>query len=165
LVGLLSHQAPSGISRNYVISVDGDTGIVFLPAWTNTDPDISNGIASGITFTVGSNAIQVLEQLIYPYQPVSFTAFSIGLGSSPFDLGRTFGAGTYTSTWSTSGPAANWTAGSLVIRNTTNSTLIISGLNYNSSPQGISLGLCGYANSKSTCIWNYRSTTIRKRCF
>ena len=135
---------PSGISGDYVISVDGYTGIVLLPAWTNTDPGYSNGIASGITFPVGSNAIEVLEQLIYPYQPVSFTAFSIGLGSSPFDLGRTFGAGAYTSTWSTSGPAGNWIAGSLVIRNTTNSTLILSGLNYNSSPQSVTLGLCGY---------------------
>lgn len=112
--------------------------------WTNSAAGFANGIASGITFTVGWNAIEVLEKLIYPYQAVSFTAFSIGLGTSPFDLGRTFGSSLYTSTWSTSGPTGNWIAGSITIRDTTNSTLLRSGLNYDSSPAGITLSQYGY---------------------
>jgi hypothetical protein len=135
-----------GIIGDYVISVDGATGIVILPAWTNTGTGYANGIAPGISFAVGSSAIDVLEQLIYPYQPVSFVSGSlnIGLGTSPFDLGRTFAAGTYTAQWSTSGPGANWIAGSVVIRNSTTSTTLITGLNYNSSPIGITHSQYGY---------------------
>lgn len=114
--------------------------------WTNPAAGFANGIASGITFTVGWSAVEVLEKLIYPYQAVSFTTFSIGLGSSPFDLGRTFGAGLYTSTWTTSGPDANWIAGSLNVRDVTNSTLLRSGLNYNSDPVGITLSQYGYTS-------------------
>jgi hypothetical protein len=112
--------------------------------WSDTTPGFSNGIAPGITFGVGLDAIQVLEQLIYPYQPVAFTAFSINLGTSPFDLGRTFGAGNYTATWSTSGPTGNWIGGSLNIKDNTNSVLVKSGLNYDSTPAGITLNQYGY---------------------
>jgi len=138
---------PAGVllsGTGYIEFPDGTTQASSAGVWTNPDPGYSNGIAPGITFGLGSSAIDVLEQLIYPYQPVSFTAFSIGLGTSPFDLGRTFGSGLYTSTWSTSGPTANWIAGSLVIRDTTNSILLRSGLNYNSSPAGITLSQYGY---------------------
>ena len=113
--------------------------------WSDTTPGFSNGIAPGITFAVGLDAIQVLEQLIYPYQPVAFTAFSINLGTSPFDLGRTFGAGNYTATWSTSGPTGNWIGGSLNIKDNTNSVLVKSGLNYDSTPAGITLNQYGYS--------------------
>jgi hypothetical protein len=68
----------------------------------------------------------------------------MGLGTSPFDLGRTFGAGTYTAQWSTSGPGANWVSGSIVIRNSTTSTTLITGLNYNSWPVGITHPQYGY---------------------
>jgi hypothetical protein len=135
-----------GIIGDYVISVDGMTGIVNLPAWTNTGTGFINGIAPGISFDVGSSAIDVLEKLIYPYQPVNFVSGSlnIGLGTSPFDLGRTFAAGTYTAQWSTSGPGANWVAGSIVIRNSTTSTTLATGLNYNSSPVGVTHAQYGY---------------------
>lgn len=126
-----------GTIGDYVISVDGLTGIVTLPAWTNTDAGYSNGIASGVTFAVGSSAIDVLEQLIYPYQPVSFTAFNINLSTTTFDLGLTSAAGSYNATWSTSGPGANWIGGSVQIANNTSSTLLRGGLNYNSSPAGV----------------------------
>lgn len=140
---------PNGLilsGTGYIEFPDGTTqaSSAAESTWTNSAAGFANGIASGITFTVGWNAIEVLEKLIYPYQAVSFTAFSIGLGTSPFDLGRTFGSGLYTSTWSTSGPTGNWIAGSLTIRDTTNSTLLRSGLNYNSSPTGITLSQYGY---------------------
>ena len=112
--------------------------------WTNTEAGYSNGIASGITFAIGLNAIEVLEQLIYPYQAVSFTSFAVSLGTSPFDLGRTFAAGSYNATWTTSGPTANWIGGSITIRDNTNSLLLRSGLNYNSSPAGLTLNQYGY---------------------
>ena len=135
-----------GIIGDYVISVDGATGIVILPSWSNTGPGFANGIAPGKTFAIGWNAIEVLEELIYPYQPVSFIAntLNINIGSSPFDLGRTFAAANYNTSWSTTGPAANWTPGSIVIRNSTTSTTLITGLNYNSSPVGITHPQYGY---------------------
>ena len=146
-------QVPGGISLGagttaFITFSDGTTqGSASIEStWTNSAAGFSSGIASGITFTIGWNAIEVLEKLIYPYQTVAFTSFSIGLGSSPFDLGRTFGAGLYTSTWNTSGPDANWTAGSLNVRDVTSSTLLRSGLNYNSDPVGITLSQYGYTS-------------------
>lgn len=135
--GERGNTGPTGPVGDYVISVDGQTGEVELPAWTNASAGLSNGIASGITFQVGWNAIEVLEKLIYPYQPVSFSTFAIGLGPTIFDLGLTSGAGLYNASWGTNGPAANWTAGSLQIQNITASTVLRSGLNYNSSPAGV----------------------------
>jgi hypothetical protein len=142
---------PKGVSlgtNGFITFPDGTTqGSASSGAestWTNTDAGYANGIASGITFAVGLNAIEVLEQLIYPYQPVSFTAFSINLGTSPFDLGRTFGSGSYTATWTAAGPTGNWTPASLVIRDNTNSLVIRSGLNYDSTPTGITLNQYGY---------------------
>jgi hypothetical protein len=133
---------------SFITFSDGTTqgSAAIESTWTNAAAGFANGIASGITFTLGWNAIEVLEKLIYPYQAVAFTSFSIGLGTSPFDLGRTFGAGVYTSTWNTSGPTGNWISGSLNIRDTTNSTLLQSGLNYNSSPAGITLIQYGYTS-------------------
>jgi len=121
----------------------GSTGhVVFLGAttvenWTNVDAGYANGIASGITFSVGSSAIDVLEQLIYPYQSVSFSSFTVGLASNTFDLGQTSAAGSYSATWNTSGPASNWVAGSVNISIVSGSNLA-TGLNYNSSPYNIS---------------------------
>jgi len=79
-------QVPKGIilsGTGYIEFPDGTTqaSSATESTWTNSDPGYSNGIASGITFSIGLNAIEVLEQLIYPYQPVSFTAFSINLGT------------------------------------------------------------------------------------
>jgi hypothetical protein len=111
----------------------GDT-----PTWTNTAAGLAGGIAVGITFEVGLTSLQVLEQLIYPYQPVTFTAFAVNVGSSPFFLGQTLAAGSYNATWSTGGgPVTNWVAGSIVISNNTTSTRLREGLNYNSSPAGV----------------------------
>lgn len=113
--------------------------------WSDTAPGFSNGIAPGITFAAGLDAIEVLEQLIYPYQPVAFTGFNINLGTSPFEIGRTFGAGTYTATWTTSGPGANWVPNTLNITDNTNSTSIATSLSYNSTPASITLGQYGYS--------------------
>lgn len=133
------------LGTGYIQFADGTTQDSSPGIWTNAAAGFANGIASGITFSLGSSAIDVLEQLIYPYQPVAFTAFSINLGTSPFDLGRTFGAGNYTATWSTSGPTGNWIGGSLNIKDNTNSVLVKSGLNYDSTPAGITLNQYGYS--------------------
>jgi hypothetical protein len=123
-------------------SVGGTGHVVFLGAtgtetWANVDSGYANGIASGITFSVGSSAISVLEKLIYPYQPVSFSNFTIGLSNNIFDLGQTSAAGNYSASWNTSGPASNWVAGSLNIAIVSGSNLATN-INYNSSPYNIS---------------------------
>ena len=139
--GIIWVELSGAAGTSNVTIIAGSTGV-----WTNSNAGFANGIAPGITFPLGASSIQVLEQLIYPYQPVSFIAGSLNmnLGTSPFDIGRTLAAGVYTASWSTTGPAANWTAGSIVIRNATSSTTLISGLNYNSSPVGITHPSYGY---------------------
>lgn len=139
--GIIWVELSGAAGTSNVTIIGGSTGI-----WTNSNPGFANGIAPGITFALGSSSIQVLEQLIYPYQPVSFVSGSLNmnLGTSPFDLGRTLAAGVYNASWSTTGPTGNWIPGSLVIRNATNSITLVTGLNYNSSPTGVTHSSYGY---------------------
>jgi hypothetical protein len=69
--------------------------------WENssatTATDI-NGVPAG-TSLVGLTPIEVLEEMLYAYQPVVLSAFSIGL-SSTFEIGDTAGGGSATATWS-----------------------------------------------------------------
>ena len=71
------------------------------PVWENleatTATDI-NGVPAG-TSLAGLTPIQVLEEILYAYQPVTLSAFSIGL-SSIFEIGQTAGGGSATATWS-----------------------------------------------------------------
>ena len=109
--------------------------------WTDPDPTLVTigGLPSGSTL-VGDNAIKILEKILYPYQPVSFSSFSANLGSSVLELNQTLGSSTINSTWSTSGPTANWTPNSLSIVRKVNggsSTTMDSGFSYNASPRGL----------------------------
>lgn len=86
--------------NDYVTAVDDGTGGV-IEVWENpaltTATDVS-GIPAGSNL-VGLNSIQILEDMLYVYQPINITAFSIGLAPS-FEIGQTAGAGNYTATWS-----------------------------------------------------------------
>lgn len=105
--------------------------------WLNTDPILTTvgGLAAGSTLT-GLNAIQILEEMLYPYQPVSFNSFTVNLGASTLDLNQPISAGVYSSSWNTSGPNANWVAGSVSVSSSVGGSLV-SGLNYNSDPVSI----------------------------
>ena len=134
LTGTLSISSGS----NATVTLVGDEIVVdaVIPTWTNEDAGASTGIASGMTFAVGLNAIEVLEQLIYPYVPVTLSSLNLNLPTASgniFDLGMTSAAGSYNATWSTGGPVSNWVSGSFNLTNSLGST-IGSGLNYNSTP-------------------------------
>lgn len=74
---------------------------VDMPVWENLEATTASdigGIPAG-TSLVGLSPIQVLEEILYAYQDVALTAFSIGL-SSTFEIGQTAGGGSATATWS-----------------------------------------------------------------
>tara|TARA_Y100001938_G_scaffold146805_1_gene226576 strand:- start:1175 stop:2230 length:1056 start_codon:yes stop_codon:yes gene_type:complete len=83
--------------------------------WTREDAttETVGGIPAGTTFSLGTDSISVLEQLLYPYQNVSFSTFSDGI-SSPREVGNTFEEPSSFS-WTGSEPLENWTAGSIAI--------------------------------------------------
>ena len=120
--------------------------------WTRggeTFPDSLGGIVAGTSFSDGTTAIEILETLLFAYQPVSFSAFDIGLSSGPYEVGQTAGNTTVNSTWSTAGPNANWVAGSLSISANQSVGTLVSGLNYDGSPQSISHGAYNFNVEKT----------------
>tara|TARA_R110000868_G_scaffold81820_7_gene231421 strand:+ start:9420 stop:10307 length:888 start_codon:yes stop_codon:yes gene_type:complete len=107
--------------------------------WTRQNdifPETIGGIQSGTTLANGTNAIQVLESLLYPYQTVSFTLFSTALSTS-YEVGQTAGSSTNTASWNTSGPTGNWVVGSLSISANQSVGTLVSSLDYDDSPIGI----------------------------
>ena len=115
----------------------GETG------WTRggeTFPESIGGIAAGTSFDSGTSVETILQQLLFPYQAVSFASFDIGISGSPFEVGQTGGNSSQNATWTTSGPSDNWVAGSISISADQGVGSLVSGLNYNSSPQSISHG-------------------------
>ena len=147
-----------------VTSVNGQTGDVFIYAgsgltidgttlseigWVlggETFPEDVGGVVAGTSFANGTSAIEILETILFPYQSVSFSAFDIGLSSGPYEVGQTAGNSTVNSTWSTSGPGANWVAGSLSISANQGVGTLASGLNYDGSPQSISHGAYNFTS-------------------
>lgn len=107
--------------------------------WLRTDgtTETVGGIPAGTTFSLGTDSISVLEQLLYPYQNVSFTLFNDGIGS-PREVGNTFEEPSSFS-WAGSEPLENWTAGSISISGPGDVGLT-SGKNIGGSPVTISHG-------------------------
>ena len=118
--------------------------------WLRTDgtTETVGGIPAGTTFSLGTNSITVLEQLLYPYQSVSFSAFSDGIGSNR-EVGNTFQTNS-TFEWTGSAPLDNWIAGSVGITGPDGG--LTSGKNIGDSPLTISHG-------------PYNSTTFATKTF
>jgi hypothetical protein len=117
--------------------------------WTNVDPTLVTvgGLAVGSTFIYGYNAIQILEEILYPYQPVSFSAFSVNLTAGIKELNQSIGGSSVNSTWTAAGPTYNWQPNGIEIYyrvNGAGGATLLSGLNYNSSPQSILHGTYQY---------------------
>lgn len=132
------------------LEVLGGTGITVSfssPIYTVSDagwqrggevfPETVGGIEAGTSFDNGTPLYQILESLLYPYQPVSFTAFSLGLPTTIFEVGQTGGNTTRAASWSTSGPTDNWVANSIQIAANEGIGTLVSGLDYNESPEVI----------------------------
>ena len=126
--GAIGPQGPPG---------DGGSGDVynFGATWTREEdpfPETIGGIVAGSTIADGTNPIEILESLLYPYQVVDFTNFNDNL-STYYELGETAGNQTASFSWSTSGPNGNW-VGDTTISSTEEGT-IVSGISYDDSPQ------------------------------
>jgi hypothetical protein len=106
--------------------------------WTNNTPiTVSVGGLNLNENLVGKNAISILEEMLYPYQPVGFYTFSVQLNSgiTNAELGQSIGASTINAIWSITGPGpnTNWVENTVaVLRNVngSNPTTLASGLNY-----------------------------------
>jgi len=140
--GVTGPTGADGVGDTYVagtgLTLNGPTFSV--RGWTRggeTFPESVGGVDAGTSFADGTTAITILETLLYPYQSVSFSAFDIGISSGPYEVGQTAGNGSVSSTWSTSGPNANWVAGSISISANQSVGTLVSGLNYNGSPQSV----------------------------
>jgi len=93
------------------------------------------GIPSGTTFSLGTTSTEILEQLLYPYQNVSFATFDEGISNR--EVGDVFNT-TSTFNWTTNGPDENWTAGSINIVGPSGD--VATGLNINQSGISVSHG-------------------------
>ena len=127
---------------NSVLIGAGITG-ASAETWTDTRPTLATdvaGIPAGTTFPSGTSAIDVLEQMLYPYQSVSFSSLTVLPSlASTVEIGTTSAAGNYSTSWTSSGPTENWIEQSLFLRQTSpSSTTLASALSITSSPQTIS---------------------------
>ena len=69
----------------------------------------------------------LLDRMLYPYQAPSISAFQINGQASVLELGESIPAGNKTFSWGTSN-SGNVTANTIMIRDTTNSQALGSGL-------------------------------------
>jgi hypothetical protein len=156
LIGTLTDGVTS-LEGGDILSVVGSTGISVslgfqgeIPTYSIGEigwqrggeifPQTVGGVAAGTSFGQGTSINTILETLLFPYQSVSFSAFSIGINGSPYEVGQTAGNTTVNATWATSGPNTNWIAGSVAISANQSVGTLASGLNFNSSPTSIAHG-------------------------
>ena len=155
LPGVTGPTGADGVS----VQVTGGTGIgvsfsdpiytVYDLGWQREDetfPETIGGIQAGTTLQNGTPLYQVLESILYPYQSVSFTSFSLGLSTTIFEVGETGGNITRAASWNTSGPDENWVAGSISIDANQGIGNLASGLNYDGSPHVITYGAYNFTS-------------------
>lgn len=135
----LNGNLTTGSITNTIIGDIQDTIAETNPdVWSKDDaiPTTIGGIASGTVGQTldGLTAIQILEKLLYPYQTLSFSGFSVNLPIfqtvNTVEVGTTSAAGPYTSTWGFNN-GSNLTANSISI---TGLTSLASSLSGNNSP-------------------------------
>ena len=155
LPGVTGPTGPAGAT----IEVEGGVGITVSfssPVYTISDagwqrggeefPETVGGVIAGSSFDNGTPLYEILETLLYPYQPVSFTSFSLGLTTTTFEVGQTGGNVTRGASWSTTGPNENWLPNTLQIEANQGIGLLVSGIDYNESPKIITYGAYNFTN-------------------
>lgn len=107
--------------------------------WTNTNPVTTTigGIDSGDIITPGSKAIEILQLMLYPYQPVSFSTFSVNLAGGIKELGQGITGSTVNITWTASGPTYNWIPNGITLSKNQGTSLVVDNLSYTSSPVNV----------------------------
>lgn len=123
--------------------VDIPADAVWENAATTTATDI-NGVPAG-TSLAGLTPIQVLEEILYAYQSVTLSAFSIGL-SSTFEIGQTAGGGSATATWSATNSSNIVTNGMSITYSGVSSGTLVTGQPY-SAGSGLSIAHPSYSSS------------------
>ena len=115
-------------------------------AWTNPLPVTTTigGINSGNTIGIGSKALQILELMFYPYQPVSFSTFSVNLSGGIQELGQGITGSTVNTTWTASGPTYNWVPNGITLTRNQDTSLVVGNLNYNSTPVSVTHPTYGF---------------------
>jgi hypothetical protein len=147
--GTTGDQGQAGKSA-YTIAVEGgyaDTEANWLlslvataeePTYTNTEttPTSIGGISSGSTFDT-KTLQEMLDLLLYPYQPPSFSSFSLSGNPGTLEVGQTFTGGLNTFNWGTNN-SVNVNANSLYMTSTSGGT-VITGL-ANDGSESIDIG-------------------------
>jgi len=121
----------SEAAYNLVYGTQNQNVEIIPDVWTKDDtiPTTIGGIASGTVGQTldGLTAIQILEKLLYPYQILSFSGFSVGLTiSQTVEVGTISAAGPYTSTWGFNN-GSNLTENSISITGLTSLASLLSG--------------------------------------
>lgn len=101
--------AGAGIALDY--NDTNDTVTISAPGsiWTRGDATEATdifGIPQGTTFAPGTDAVTILEQILYPFSPASIASFTMS-GSTTLELGQTFAS-----------PNLSWTINNLTNVNT-----------------------------------------------
>ena len=121
----------SEAAYNLVYGTQNQNVEIIPDVWTKDDtiPTTIGGIASGTVGQTldGLTAIQILEKLLYPYQTLSFSSFSVGLPiSETVEVGTISAALAYTSNWGFNN-GSNLTANSISITGLTTLASSLSG--------------------------------------
>ena len=121
----------SEAAYNLVYGTQNQNVEIIPDVWTKDDtiPTTIGGIASGTVGQTldGLTAIQILEKLLYPYQTLSFSSFSVGLPiSQTVEVGTISAALAYTSNWGFNN-GSNLTANSISISGLTTLASSLSG--------------------------------------
>jgi len=114
--------------------------------WTNLNPVTTTigGIDSGDIITPGYKALQILELMFYPYQPVSFSTFSVNLSGGIQELGQGITGSTVNTTWTASGPTYNWVPNGITLTRNQGTSLVVGNLNYDSTPVSVTHPTYGF---------------------
>ena len=102
-----------------------------------TFPETVGGVEAGSSYDNGTSIATILEDLLFPYQAVSFASFGVGLASNLYEVGQTAGETSKSVTWTTSGPDANWVAGSVGVEISDGYGTLMSGQDYDDSPVSV----------------------------
>jgi hypothetical protein len=76
-------------------------GGLFETTWTSPEPTSATnieGIPTGTVIPLGSNAVQILEKILYP-KFLGFPTFTIGIPSGPYHVGFATAANQYLAEW------------------------------------------------------------------
>lgn len=118
------------------------------------------GLSSGTVLT-GKTVQEILELILAPYIPPTFTSFSISSQSQSLEVGDSV-SGVKSFNWSTSNPG-NVAVNSVAIRDITNSVLLGSGL-ANDGSESLNVGTVSY-NTPNSNSWRAEATNTQSNLF